>query len=142
MIDYSLFPSPCYIMEEDLLRRNLRLIQHVADEAGVEIILAFKAFALWKSFPIFREYIHHTTASSLYEARLAFEEFGSKAHTYSPAYTYQEFGDILRCSRFKIWPHCRSDARRATSWYRWFPLSLSLRIILLRTGKHISTLDT
>ena len=98
MIDYSLFPSPCYIMEEDLLRRNLRLIQHVADEAGVEIILAFKAFALWKSFPIFREYIHHTTASSLYEARLAFEEFGSKAHTYSPAYTEREFADILRCS--------------------------------------------
>lgn len=98
MIDYSLFPSPCYIMEEDLLRRNLRLIQHVADEAGVEIILAFKAFALWKSFPIFREYIHHTTASSLYEARLAFEEFGSKAHTYSPAYTQKEFPAILRCS--------------------------------------------
>ena len=98
MIDYSLFPSPCYIMEEDLLRRNLRLIQHVAEKADVEIILAFKAFALWKSFPIFREYIHHTTASSLYEARLAFEEFGSKAHTYSPAYTEQEFGDILRCS--------------------------------------------
>lgn len=98
MIDYSLFPSPCYIMEEDLLRRNLRLIQQVAEKADVEIILAFKAFALWKSFPIFREYIHHTTASSLYEARLAFEEFGSKAHTYSPAYTEQEFGDILRCS--------------------------------------------
>lgn len=98
MIDYGRFPNPCYIMEEDLLRKNLRLIKYVADEAGVEIILAFKAFALWKSFPIFREYIRHTTASSPYEARLAFEEFGSKAHTYSPAYTEQEFGDILRYS--------------------------------------------
>ena len=98
MIDYSLFPNPCYIMEEDLLRRNLQLIKRVADEADVEVILAFKAFALWKSFPIFREYIRHTTASSLYEARLAFEEFGSKAHTYSPAYTMQEFEDIMRCS--------------------------------------------
>ena len=98
MIDYSLFPSPCYIMEEDLLRKNLTLIKHVADTAGVEIILAFKAFALWKSFPIFREYISHTTASSVYEARLAFEEFGSKAHTYSPAYTPQDFPEIMRCS--------------------------------------------
>ena len=98
MIDYSLFPSPCYIMEEDLLRKNLQLIKGVADKAGVEIILAFKAFALWKSFPIFREYINHTTASSLYEARLAFEEFGSKAHTYSPAYTQQDFPEIMRCS--------------------------------------------
>ncbi len=60
-------PSPCYVMEEALLRRNLELIRSVAQRAGVEIILAFKAFALWKSFPIFREYISHTTASSLFE---------------------------------------------------------------------------
>ena len=57
-------PSPCYVMEEALLRRNLELIRSVAQRAEVEIILAFKAFALWKSFPIFREYIRHTTASS------------------------------------------------------------------------------
>ena len=66
-------PSPCYVMEEALLRRNLALISHVAHEAGVEIILAFKAFALWKSFPVFREYINSVTASSIHEARLAFE---------------------------------------------------------------------
>ena len=89
--DWDKIPSPCYVMEEDLLRKNLTLIKHVADTAGVEIILAFKAFAMWKSFPIFREYIRYTTASSEYEARLAFEEFGSKAHTYSPAYTAQNF---------------------------------------------------
>ena len=91
-------PSPCYVMEESLLRRNLTLIRGVAQRADVEIILAFKAFALWKSFPIFREYISHTTASSLFEARLAKEEFGSKAHTYSPAYTEEEFDEILDCS--------------------------------------------
>ena len=94
----NLIPSPCYVMEETLLRRNLALIADVAKRADVEIILAFKAFALWKSFPIFREYIHHTTASSLFEARLAKEEFGSKAHTYSPAYTDEEFEEILKCS--------------------------------------------
>ncbi len=91
-------PSPCYVMEETLLRRNLSLIKHVKESAGVEIILAFKSFALWKSFPIFREYIDYTTASSLSEARLAYEEFGSKAHTYSPAYTEEDFPTILRCS--------------------------------------------
>ncbi len=94
----SQIPSPCYVMEEELLRRNLSLIKSVAERANVEIILAFKAFALWKSFPIFREYITHTTASSLYEARLAAEEFGSKAHTYSPAYTDEEFDQIADCS--------------------------------------------
>lgn len=91
-------PSPCYVMEETLLRRNLELIRGVARRADVEIILAFKAFALWRSFPIFREYINSTTASSLFEARLAKEEFGNKAHTYSPAYTEEEFEDILACS--------------------------------------------
>ncbi len=90
--------TPIYIIEEEKLRRNLSLIARVAKEADVEIILAFKAFALWKTFPIFREYIRSTTASSLSEARLAFEEFGSKAHTYSPAYTDDEFDEILRCS--------------------------------------------
>jgi len=96
--DFSLFPSPCYIMEEGLLRKNLALIKSVADRAGVEIILAFKSFAMWRSFPIFREYIDHSTASSVYEARLALEEFGSKAHTYSPAYTEADFPEIMRCS--------------------------------------------
>lgn len=91
-------PNPCYVIEEELLRRNLTLIKSVADRANVEIILAFKAFALWKSFPIFKEYINHTTASSLYEARLAFEEFKSPAHTYSPAYTDEEFDEIAKCS--------------------------------------------
>lgn len=100
MIDYNKFPSPCYIVEEDLLRKNLSLIKSVADQTGVEIILAFKAFALWRTFPIFREYIEHSTASSLYEARLAFEEFGSRAHTYSPAYVPEEFDDIVKYSRY------------------------------------------
>ncbi len=94
----STIPSPCYVMEEELLRCNLALISDVAKRADVEIILAFKAFALWKSFPIFREYISHTTASSLFEARLAKEEFGSKAHTYSPAYTDEEIDQIVDCS--------------------------------------------
>ena len=74
------------------------MIKSVADRAGVEIILAFKSFAMWRSFPIFREYIRHSTASSVYEARLALEEFGSKAHTYSPAYTERDFPEIMRCS--------------------------------------------
>ncbi|MEG0464765.1 carboxynorspermidine decarboxylase, partial [Bacteroides sp.] len=98
MIDFTHFPSPCYIMEEELLRKNLSLIKSVADRAEVEIILAFKSFAMWRSFPIFREYIGHSTASSLYEARLALEEFGSKAHTYSPAYIEDEFSEIMHCS--------------------------------------------
>ena len=91
-------PTPIYIIEERKLRRNLTLIAGVAAKADIEIILAFKAFALWKTFPIFREYIHATTASSLAEARLAYDRFGAPAHTYSPAYTDEEFDEIVACS--------------------------------------------
>ena len=87
-----------YILEEARLRNNLRIISDVAKRADVEIILAFKAYALWKTFPIFREYISSTTASSLSEARLAFDKFGSKAHTFSPAYTDYEIDEIAACS--------------------------------------------
>jgi carboxynorspermidine decarboxylase len=90
--------TPIYIIEEEKLRRNLALISEVARRTQSEWILAFKAFALWKTFPVFREYINSTTASSLGEARLALEEFGAKAHTYSPAYKDEEFDDIVRCS--------------------------------------------
>ena len=90
--------TPIYIIEEEKLRRNLSLIKDVAERTQSEWILAFKAFALWKTFPVFREYINSTTASSLSEARLALEEFGAKAHTYSPAYKDDEFDEMVRCS--------------------------------------------
>lgn len=111
-------PTPCYVMEEELLRKNLSLIKHVADTAGVEIILAFKAFAMWKSFPIFREYIRYTTASSEYEARLAFEEFGSKAHTYSPAYTEANFPAFIRYSS-----HITFNS--LSQFHRFYPMTKS-----------------
>lgn len=98
MILIDQIPSPCYVMEERLLRENLSLIKSVKEKAGVNIILAFKAFALWKSFPIIREYIPYSTASSIYEAQLAYEEMGSLAHTYSPAYTEADFPTILKYS--------------------------------------------
>ena len=98
MIDLDKIPSPCFVMEEQLLRNNLMLIKSVKDRANVNIILAFKAFALWKSFPIIREYIGESTASSVNEARLAFEEMGSLAHTYAPSYSDEEFPVFLEYS--------------------------------------------
>ncbi|PRZ00893.1 carboxynorspermidine decarboxylase [Marinilabilia salmonicolor] len=97
-ININQVPSPAYVMDEALLRKNLELIKSVRDRAGIEIILAFKAFSLWPAFPIVREYIPGATASSIHEARLAFEEMGSPAHTYSPAYTEDDFPGIMQYS--------------------------------------------
>lgn len=79
--------TPYYIVYEVKLRKNLDLITQVMKRAGVKIIMAFKANALWKTFPIFREYGIETTASSVNEMLLANEEMKCKAHAYCPVYT-------------------------------------------------------
>lgn len=98
MIDYSKILSPSYVIDEERFRKNLSLIRSVADNSGVEIILAFKGFAMWGVFDILREYISGAAASSLSEARLCNDEIGAKAHTYSPVYKESEFDKILDLS--------------------------------------------
>lgn len=95
---FSNAPSPCFVIEERLLRQNLEVIKETAQRANVEIIMALKAFAMWKVFPIIKEYVSHTTASSLAEARLSVDKFGSKAHLYAPVYTDSEFDELVDCS--------------------------------------------
>jgi carboxynorspermidine decarboxylase len=97
-IDFKKIPSPCYVIDESLLRNNLQLIKKVKEAAGVDILVSFKAFSNWGVFPIFKEYGFGASASSLNEARLAFEELGVKAHTYSPAYEEKTITDILKYS--------------------------------------------
>lgn len=131
MIDFNTIPSPCYVMEETLLRKNLSMIKNVKEQAGVNIILAFKAFALWKAFPIVREYIPYSTASSKFEAQLAYEEMGSRAHTYSPAYTEADFPSILKYSSHitfnslsqfeRFYPLVQADGNRVSCGLRINP---------------------
>ena len=87
--------TPFYIVYEDRLRANLELISRVARQADVKIIMAFKANALWRTFPIIREYGVDATASSLNELRLAREELHAEVHSYCPAYTPDTIGEYL-----------------------------------------------
>ncbi|MBQ9201452.1 MAG: carboxynorspermidine decarboxylase [Bacteroidales bacterium] len=99
MMDTSRLAFPAYILEEKRLRDNLQLIASVRDQAEVKILVAFKAFAMWKAFPWFREYgFEQTTASSVNEALLAVRRMGRRCHTYSPAYTDRDFPSLLQCS--------------------------------------------
>lgn len=91
-------PSPCYVLEEALLRKNLELIANVQQRADVSIILALKGFSMWKTFPLVKKYLSGATASSLNEARLIYEEMGCKAHTYAVAYMPDEFEEMLKYS--------------------------------------------
>lgn len=91
-------PTPAFVVYEARLRRNLELINRVKREAGVDIIMAFKANALWKTFPIIREYCQNSTASSLNELRLGREFLGGDVHSYCPAYTNETIGEFLDSS--------------------------------------------
>lgn len=132
-MDFSLkgYNRPTYIIEEELLRQNLKLIKKVGQEAGIEIILAFKAFAMWRAFPVFKEYISGTTASSVNEARLSFEEMKTLTHAYSPAYTDNNFQEFLKYSShisfnslsqyYKFLPQVKNYSRKVSCGLRINP---------------------
>jgi carboxynorspermidine decarboxylase len=94
-IDFTQFPSPCYVLDEARLRRNMEILDRVQQESGAKIICALKGYSLWASFGIIKQYLHGTTASGLYEAKLGHEEFGGEVHVYSPAFTEGDMGEIL-----------------------------------------------
>lgn len=95
MLNRSNIPTPVYLVREDALRRNLDLIADVQRRAGVKIIMAFKANALWRTFGIMREYGVCCTASSLNEMQLGLEFLTDAVHTYTPAYTPDTIGRFL-----------------------------------------------
>ncbi|WP_236978063.1 carboxynorspermidine decarboxylase [Membranihabitans maritimus] len=96
---YPNIPSPAYVLEEQKIRSNLEKLKYVREKAGIEIILALKAFSMWSVFPIVREYLDGATASSLFEAKTIFDEMGEKAHTYAPGYREDEIDELARMSQ-------------------------------------------
>lgn len=88
-------PTPYYIVYEDRLRRNMEILADMAKRGNVKIIMAFKANALWKTFPIIKEYFTASTASSINEMKLSLENLGNEVHSYCPVYTEQSFPEFL-----------------------------------------------
>ncbi|WP_154826653.1 carboxynorspermidine decarboxylase [Clostridium butyricum] len=97
-IDIDKLPSPCYIVDERLLKKNLEVLDYVQKESGANIILATKAFSMFSTFPLIGKYLKGVTSSSLFEARLGYEEMGKQVHIFSPAYREDEFEDIMKYS--------------------------------------------
>lgn len=98
MIDFRKLPSPCFVLDEKLLAKNMEIIDRVRKATGAEIIVALKACAMWSIFPTLAQHSDGATASSAAEARLVMEKYGQMAHTYAPAYTDRSFAEILQCS--------------------------------------------
>lgn len=92
---FNELPTPCYVVDEALLIRNLEILRGVMDRTGCKIVLAQKAFSMYKMYPLIGEYLTGTTASGLYEARLGYEEMGKENHVFAPAYRDDEIDEII-----------------------------------------------
>jgi len=94
-LDFNTVPPLCFIQDEDALKKNLSLVNELRKNAGIKIILALKAYANWHFFPLIKQYTDGATASSLYEAKLIFEEMGCRAHSYAAVYEEEDFDKML-----------------------------------------------
>lgn len=94
-LDFNLLSTPCYVVDEALLVRNLEILKSVIDRTGCKILLAQKGFSMFSTYPLIGSYLNGTTASSLFEAKLGFEEMGKETHIFAPAYREEEFDEIL-----------------------------------------------
>lgn len=88
--------TPCYVVKEKKLRKNLEILKGIREETGCRILLAQKAFSMYRVYPLIGEYLDGATASGLFEARLGYEEMGKENHIFSPAYREEEMPEILR----------------------------------------------
>jgi carboxynorspermidine decarboxylase len=96
--DLDRVPSPCFVVDEVAVRRNLATLKDVGDRAGAKVLLALKAFSMWSLADVVGEYLDGVCASGLWEARLAREHYRGHLTTYSPAYKREDLPEILRLS--------------------------------------------
>jgi carboxynorspermidine decarboxylase len=126
-IDFAALPSPCFVLDESRLKRNLEVARFVQEESGAKIILAFKGFSMWSAFPLVRQYLPGATASSLSETILAKQEFQREVHVYCVAYSDTEFGQMLEMA-----DHLSFNSFQ--QWQRFKPQVEAARA----GGKHVS----
>ncbi len=96
--DLQSVPSPCFVVDEAAVRRNLAILKDVGDRSGAQVLLALKAFSMWSLAGLVGDYLAGVCASGLWEARLAREHYKGELTTYSPAYRREDLAEILRLS--------------------------------------------
>lgn len=136
MLDYNHVPSPCYVLDESRLRRNMEILENIQKQTGAKIICALKGYSFWRSFPIIGEYLPGATASSLNEARLAKEEMGKEVHVFAPAYEDDEIDEIIALA-----DHITFNS--FSQWMRYREKALSAKVSCgIRVNPQYSTVET
>lgn len=98
LMRFEELPTPCYVVDEELLENNLKILNGVMERTGCKILLAQKAFSMYATYPLISKYLSGTAASGLYEARLGYEEMGKENHVFSPAFREDEIDEIISYS--------------------------------------------
>jgi len=117
-LDFSNLSTPCYVVDERLLIKNLEILKSVEERTGAKVLLATKAFSMYKTFPLIGKYLSGVTSSSLHEARLGYEEMGKEVHIYAAAYREEDFEEIMNYSNhiifnsFKQWRKFKERIRQ------------------------------
>ncbi len=125
----SQLPSPCWLLEEQLLEQNLQILSEIKARTGINILLALKGYALWHSFDLVGAYLDGCCASGLHEATLAAEKFGKEVHTYSPAFKEEELESIAKMSHHLVFNSPAQIERFASLVKAYNPdISLGLRV--------------
>ena len=97
---FEAIPSPCFVLEEEKLARNLKKIDKVQKSAQITILLALKGFAMWSSFSLIKSFLNTASASSMNEAKLCVEKFNELSHTYAVGYKDDEFVELMKLSSY------------------------------------------
>ena len=121
--------TPYWLLEEELLENNLKLLADIKEQTGVKILLALKGYALWQSFPLVSKYLDGCCASGLYEAKLSDEKFTKETHTYSPAFKEEDIEEIATISNHLVF-NSPSQFRRFASLSKKYnsKISIGLRV--------------
>ncbi|MCP5204670.1 MAG: carboxynorspermidine decarboxylase [Pseudomonadales bacterium] len=119
-LDLGRLPSPCFVVDEVAVERNLRILRQVADASGARVLAALKAFSMWRLAPLVSRYLHGTCSSGLHEARLGSEYYGGEVHVFSAAYSEQSLREILNLADHVVFNSCGQ-------WQRFAPLIKAAR---------------
>ncbi len=105
-LDASALPSPCFVVDEQVIRRNLDILHEVGERSGARVLAALKAFSMWSLAPLYHDRVWGTCASGLHEARLGAEHYGGEVHAYSAAFGAADLEEILTFADHVIFNSC------------------------------------
>mgnify|MGYP003633268737 FL=1 len=117
-LDLARLPSPCYVVDEVAIERNLRILRHVADASGAKVLAALKAFSCWRLGALTTRYLSGSCASGLHEARLGHEHYGGEVHVFGAGYHEADLQQILEIAHHVVFNSCGQ-------WRRFRPLCLA-----------------